>query len=165
MKRFFVLWFTLGLAAIAIVIWFELRWVRPARPPQTHFATRAEAEAAGVFASGWMPAFVPAGATELYELHDPTTSRTWGRFVLADPSWNPPVVTSVRGPPPSDIALRGPTIKLKWWPAEAASLIDASQLRSMGYRVSLTDEPQGLLVVAIRGTDVLFWRLARGVGA
>lgn len=44
------------------------------------YPTRAAAEAAGAIARGWIPPFVPAGASELREAHNVDTNQRWLRF-------------------------------------------------------------------------------------
>ena len=48
--------------------------------PVTEYATRAEAEAAGAFARGWLPALLPRSAHTLREVHDLDTNARWLRF-------------------------------------------------------------------------------------
>ena len=46
------------------------------------YATYAEAEREGAVQRGWIPAFVPASATEIREVRDPRHDRQWLRFQL-----------------------------------------------------------------------------------
>ena len=149
----------LGVCLVAFVAWLGFRGARPARLPESLHADRETAARAGAFELGWLPAFVPAGARELREVHDPTTTRTWGRFVLAAPGWFPEIKKGALLP--GETGLRGPPLKLEWWPADAAGKVSSLVLEQRGWRVTLVDEARGPIFVAVRGTEVVFWRLAR----
>lgn len=47
---------------------------------RSRYATLAEARQAGAVERGWIPAWVPQGATELEEAHDPETGRQRLKF-------------------------------------------------------------------------------------
>ena len=45
-----------------------------------HYADRVAAEAAGVFARGWLPETIPPGAQDLREVHDLDSNERWVYF-------------------------------------------------------------------------------------
>lgn len=151
-----------GAALVTLVAWLALRGMRPAALPESAWPTRARAVEAGALEAGWLPAFVPEGASELRELHDPTTTRTWGRFALRAPGWLPAASPGFSGS--VELSLRGPPVPVAWWPREAEGKVSSLQLAQKGWRVTLVDEARGPVVVAVRANDALFWRLARNPG-
>lgn len=155
MKRFLAL-FAAGLLLVGLAVWLAFGSVRPGKLPGSAFATRAEAEQSGALREGWFPSFIPEGASNLRELHDPLTTRTWGSFALASPGWAPP-----RGVQADETGLRGPYTRIKWWPKDAEGKVTSRELAARGFRVTLVDEARGPVFVAVRGTEVLFWRFAR----
>ena len=72
-----------GFLTLALVIPLALVGVQrcaDGERPVAEYATRAEADAAGAFTRGWLPAFLPASARALREVHDLDTNERWLRF-------------------------------------------------------------------------------------
>ncbi|MEK7476303.1 MAG: hypothetical protein AAB152_11820 [Candidatus Coatesbacteria bacterium] len=68
-------------AGMIILLPHHQRPSPPANPEVTrHYADMRAAGHAGALAAGWVPSFVPAGATDIYERHNDSTSEGWLAF-------------------------------------------------------------------------------------
>ena len=128
--------------------------------PTTRYATCAEAEQQNAFApvpQGWLPDLVPTDATEIAEVHNPPTHQTWGQF-KASPAWVPAGADKV---PPTEMMLLGAPAVVAWWPDFLHGRVASADLVAKGYRLWFIEAEASPLVVAKKGTQVYFWRLAR----
>ena len=96
------------------------------------YATRAEAEAGGAIAKGWVPAGVPPSTHDIREAHDADTNRRWGLFNL-----RPPTATRyARYCSPASRSLEGLRCdipgRIEWWPPMLRGALTAEQLKSSG---------------------------------
>ncbi len=129
--------------------------------PVESYASRAEAEAHGAFSSvpkGWMPAFIPEGATALHAVHNASTRQTWGAFETPHAGWLPALASKS---PPGDMMLAGAPVALDWWPEVMRGSVSSSDLVAKGYRFAFLDNERSPVIVAVHGTQVYWWRLAR----
>jgi hypothetical protein len=92
---------------------------------ESHYNNVATARSAGAFDRGWLPEFIPDGATDISELHDVATNLTWACFSNPDgpgelrARLEKQGVTRVPGPVGA-----GPRTLLRsppWWPASMAA--------------------------------------------
>ena len=101
---------------------------------ESHYANAAAARQDGAFARGWLPDIVPDGATDIWELHNVASNRTWACFgiprgptttrVLLEKAGAQRVARPIGTPPPG---LLGPP---KWWAASMAQpQIEAYELK------------------------------------
>jgi hypothetical protein len=156
-------WLLIAIAPVAFVS--ALYWViskagADALPVES-YASRAEAEAHGAFSGvpkGWMPGFIPEGATALHAVHNASTRQTWGAFVTPHAGWFPPLASKS---PPGDMMLAGAPVALDWWPEFVRGNASSSDLVAKGFRFAFLDNERSPVIVAVRGTEVYWWRLAR----
>jgi hypothetical protein len=80
---------------------------------QSHYPTYADAHKDGAVSQGWIPAWVPKSALNIYEWHDLDTSATLLVFTYGseDPAEFLPECTEQQSP-------RNPGAA-KWWPTDA----------------------------------------------
>jgi len=110
---------------------------------ESHYVDAATARRAGAFERGWLPEFVPADATDIWEMHNLDTNITWACFsnprgpgelrVLLEKQGAKRVTGPVGGGPS---ALFGSRV---WWPRSMAT----SQIEA--YRV-VEDSDFSLLI-------------------
>lgn len=125
------------------------------------YATLAEARQAGAVERGWIPSFVPPGAHELREAHDPDTNRQWGLFNFAA-SDDAVFRAAVR---PEETSVEGHTCdvprRIEWWPVMLRARLRDDQIRATGLVTYLAREPQGLVVaVNWKQRRAYYWTLA-----
>jgi hypothetical protein len=128
--------------------------------PTERYATTAEAEEANAFApvpQGWLPDLIPQDATEIRAAHNPPTHQTWGQFKTAA-TWIPAGADKV---PPTEMMLLGAPVVVTWWPDFLRGRVASADLAAQGYRLWFVEIEASPLVVAKKGTQVYFWRLAR----
>ena len=151
----------LGLLLVAIGAFTALRSTEPPTFPESNFATRADAEKAGMLGSdGWLPAQLPPGATALRESHNPATHQTWGAFRLpaGSEAWRP-VLTPNQ---PGEMMLLGAPKNVEWWPGYLRARTSSADLEQQGFRFYVIDKGEkSPLVFGVHGLEVFFWRLAR----
>jgi hypothetical protein len=102
---------------------------------------------------GWIPAWIPASATDLREVHDLDTNESALSFETGAERWLPPGqcrLVANDGVIPS-------AFRLHPWPSLKVLLAD--------YRVSRCDEPEAatesFLAIPRKGGRALFWRVHR----
>lgn len=102
-------------------------------PAETLYVDMAAAEAGGAVMRGWVPPFLPRGATEIREAHEIETGETWGRFRLDDTERREFARTLV----PATVAqvgrVRSP--RLGWWPEVLEGELNDERVRQAGYVV------------------------------
>jgi len=148
------------LAVIAAALWAFTNNRAVSMPTET-YATRAEADAHGAFApvpQGWLPRFIPEGATALRTAHNPGTHQSWGEFRAPSAGWAPIGLAKNQ---PRELLLPGAPSVVPWWPAELRGRVASGDLEMRGYRFSILDGEKSPIVVAVRGAQVYWWRLAR----
>ena len=99
------------------------------------YATKAEAEADGAIARGWIPAGVPPSTHEIREAHDVDTNRRWGlfNFAPADADVLRAMLQSTQSATENlrcDIPGR-----IEWWPPMLRGEMDRSRLKEAGLEV------------------------------
>lgn len=139
----------------------------PGESQTCHYRTRADAERAGSFARGWLPADIPADATDIVESHNLDSNQMWVRFKLS--ATTPErllqrcVVDSEVPLPPARQTRR----TAKWWPKALTAGEGALPLASgRAYRCSdlgrdRSVRPFGVLVDE-RGQQVWYWSIPVG---
>lgn len=50
----------------------------------THFATREDAERAGIFLRGWLPGWLPPSTYDIHECHSTQTNEVWASFRFSE---------------------------------------------------------------------------------
>jgi hypothetical protein len=96
------------------------------------FETAAEARAAGAIEAGWVPAGVPAGASDIREGHTPD-GRYWGVFAFA--GTDEAAVRAMLGDEITDGTLTcDPPGRLEFWPRLVRTPVDVAKVRSTGFR-------------------------------
>ena len=153
------------LAALALVVPLAVIGVRRStvdEQPAADYATRAEAEAAGAFARGWLPPFLPPSARAIREIHDLDTNERWLRFeadsaelaaVAADLA--PLALTAARRS-----AARRPTAGMEW-PPELAERQFATARSSDLLGFFRTDTAAYCLAIEWRTGRAWGWSCAR----
>ena len=129
--------------------------------PTERYATRAEAEAHGAFApvpQGWLPSFIPAGATDLTVAYNPPTHQTWGQFTAPHEGFAPGNADKVA---PTEMMLLGAPAVVDWWPPFLRGRVASGDLQAQGFRLFFIEKERSPVVVEVRGTQVYWWRLAR----
>jgi hypothetical protein len=97
------------------------------------FATVDEAREAGAIAAGWIPAGVPARASDLREGHLPD-GRHWGVFAFLKD--DEAAVRALLGPEISSGTLScEPPGRLEWWPRVLLTPISVDRVRSTGFHL------------------------------
>jgi len=145
---------------VALSVW-ALSTSRGSALPTESYATYAEAEAQAAFAPvprGWLPSFIPAGATALRVAHDGGTHQSWGEFRLPQAGWTPGLAAKAQ---PTELMLLGAPDRVAWWPTALRGRVASADLRAQGYRVFVLEQERSPLVVAVLGAQVYWWRLAR----
>ena len=153
------------LVALALLIPLAIVGVRrmtaDERPVAT-YATRAEAEAAGAFARGWLPAFLPPSTRAIRDVHDLDTDERWLRFEadsaelatlaarLAPLAWGVARRSAARRPLAAGMD----------WPPEFAErqLVTARSTRLLGY---YRDATEYCLAIEWRTGRAWGWSCAR----
>jgi hypothetical protein len=114
---------------------------------ETHYQNIAAARRDGAFDRGWLPAFVPPDATNIWELHNVSSNITWSCFST------PSGVEAVRAALLKEGGKRaegpiadGPTrffLTRSWWPPSMSRVgVEAYQLREdqrFGLRIGLDE--------------------------
>lgn len=100
-----------------------------------YYQSQPSATEAGMFEKGWLPQFVPAFATEIYEVHDLDSGHGLIRFSLPAERLNN-FLESVRtlaqpGALP-DVFLR---IRRKWWRGDLRGAVPAAKMEQLGYEM------------------------------
>jgi hypothetical protein len=101
---------------------------------ESHYANVAAARQDGAFLRGWLPDIVPDEATDIWEMHNVASNRTWACFgiprgpttvrALLEKESAQRVAGPIRSRPPG---LLGPP---KWWPESMAQpQIEAYELK------------------------------------
>jgi hypothetical protein len=154
----------LGLLFVIVGAFTALRGHGPPGFPESSYATRADAEGASALRPGaWLPAQIPAGATQLHESHNPATHQTWGSFRLAAGSegWRP-LLSPKESEQPGELMLLGAPKNVEWWPPFLRARTSSADLEAQGFRFYVVEKGEkSPLVFAVRGLEVFFWRLAR----
>jgi len=92
--------------------------VPPAPEVTNHWADVQEAGRAGALTDGWVPSFIPDGATDIWERHDPATKEGWITFEFP-PAQGREMANRLQGKVPADrldtLVVNGPNGD--WWPA------------------------------------------------
>jgi hypothetical protein len=129
--------------------------------PTEIYGTRAEAEAHAAFApvpQGWLPKFIPEGATAIRTTHNPSTHQSWGDFHSPPANWIPAGASKT---PPRELMLLGAPSAVTWWPAFLRGRIASGDLAAQGFHFAFIESEASPLMVAVRGDQVYWWRLAR----
>lgn len=129
------------------------------------YADRIEAERAGAFARGWLPAFLPASSTLITEIHDIDSNERWGRFSFRqdDLDWIARVLRPLGLADLSALTVRVPG-KLSAWPRELSGPLEPSRIQKANltlysYPFATPGTSMDRLHVAIdlRGPTCYFW--------
>lgn len=119
---------------------------------EASYPTAAVAAAADAVKHGWIPAWIPAAATELREAHDLDTNQSVLSFTSPQPDWRPP--RSCR--PASGGAFPEPAIRRAWVPSP-------QELTAAYERYTCSSNPPGTMLetVAVQrgGNRVVHWRV------
>lgn len=101
------------MSRLAAVAFIALLCVACTEHFESHYPTYADAQRDGAISRGWIPAWVPESALDIYDWHDLDTNTTL--LALTYGSENPAEFLSkcTRGEPP-----RNPGAA-KWWPTDA----------------------------------------------
>ncbi len=132
-----------------------------------HYPTRADAERDGSFARGWLPADIPADATDIVESHNLDSNQMWVRFNLSATMPERLLQRCVVDPEVPRPPKRQTRHTAKWWPEALTAGEGALPLASgRAYRCGdLGREPSvrpfGLLVDQ-RGQQVWYWSIPVG---
>lgn len=86
-------------------------------PVTSRYADLRAAGHAGAMLAGWVPRFVPAGATDIHEVHDPVTRQSWlgFRFPAAEGGRMREQLSAVPAERAARVVVGGPVAA--WWPA------------------------------------------------
>jgi hypothetical protein len=98
------------------------------------YATKTEAQQAGAFDRGSMPAFVPQGAHDIRAAHDPDRQRQWGLF-----NFLPTDAESLRSAlEPDEVSLAGTRCdipeRIEWWPVLLRGSLNPSSVADAGLK-------------------------------
>ena len=126
--------------------------------PVADYATRAQAAAAGAFARGWLPPFLPPSARAIRDVHDLDTNERWLRFEAdsAELATLAAHLTPLAWGVARRSAARRPRTAGMDWPPELAEqqLVTARSTRLLGYY----RDPAAAYCLAIE------WRTGRAWG-
>ena len=114
----------------------------------SRFSDRQEAEAAEMFAKGWLPQWLPQSSENLREKHVHDTSASILRFEYDTAKDAPPFGGACE--PTERKRVESPRVDAWWWP-------DAPTLRSMPHLYDCRDD-SGYLAVPAEGGIAYFWR-------
>ena len=116
------------------------------------YQTTSAAVAAGAVKRGWIPAWVPAGATDLREVHDLDTNQSALSFTSPQAAWRPPA--SCR--PASGGEFSEPAFRRSWIPSSQ----DLAAMYEFYSCPSVLSGPM-LEAVAVQrgGKHVVHWRV------
>jgi hypothetical protein len=149
-----------ALVTCAILYLPRLRPRREASPaPVTsRYADLRAAGHAGAILAGWVPRFVPAGATDIHEVHDPVTSRSWlgFRFPSAEGGRMTDQLTAVPAERAGKVRVSGPDAA--WWPPE---LRGTAGVAGLGTAMGLYLSPRRVAATGFREYVAVDWRSCR----
>jgi hypothetical protein len=135
----------MGTVCVALV---ACAWIEQ---PGSYFANRREAENAKMFATGWLPKWLPASSKNLREKHDIDTNASILRFEYDTTKETAPFSNSCKPLHPALVEL--PRLSARWWPDNKALLLEMPA----AYRCC--DEDAYLAIPAEGGT-AYFWRIS-----
>ncbi len=122
------------------------------------YATRAEAEAAGAIARGWVPRGLPDSAYEIREVHDVDSNQRWGlfNFAAADRDALRRILT------PEEVSIAGvrsepPPARIEWWPLIFRRDADPEQLKSAGLQAYRARDERLIVVVNWNQGRAYYW--------
>lgn len=75
-----VVYVVLGIIAMAVVLWISLMLLTRGEIRSEKFADYAALERSESWQKGWVPAFMPKVAKDIYEEHDLDTNSVYGEF-------------------------------------------------------------------------------------
>ena len=129
---------------------------------QTHsFGTLAEAEKAGVVASGWLPSGLPPGTRELRVAYVPDGPQQWGLFNF--PPGERAALEAMLQPdeiPLDSLRLEVPG-RLEWWPVALRGQVDGERLALTGLKAYRTRDGQRLVAVNWNQGRAYYWHAPR----
>jgi hypothetical protein len=123
----------------------------------TTYRSLEEARQAGALQRGWLPSFVPPGATAIRERHDIDTNEIWGTFHFTEGDELSLRQTLV---PVESQILEGRVITpgpVTWWPAALTGRLDGKALASSGFAL-FKDSNGYFAAVDWRERRCFFWR-------
>jgi hypothetical protein len=116
----------------------------------SHFADRQDAEEAKMFATGWLPVWLPASSVHLREKHDIDTNASILRFEYDPAKETPPFGEACEPIAPAHVEC--PRLGAGWWP-------ETETIRSMPRLYDCRSE-SGYLAVPAEGGVAYFWRIS-----
>jgi len=139
----------------------------PGESQTRHYPTRSDAERDAAFERGWLPADLPADATDIMESHNLDSNQIWVRFNLSATMPERLLQRCVIDPEVPLPPARQTRRTAKWWPEALTAGEGALPLASgRAYRCGdLGREPSvrpfGLLIDG-RGQEVWYWSIPVG---
>lgn len=139
----------------------------PGESQTRHYRTLADAERDGSFARGWLPADIPADATDIVESHNLDSNQVWIRFNLSATMPERLLQRCVVDPEVPLPPARQTRRTARWWPEALTAGEGVVPLPSgRAYRCSDLDReppvrPFGLLVDE-RHRPVWYWSIPAG---
>ncbi len=136
----------------------------PGESQTRHYPTHADAERDGSFARGWLPADIPADATEIVESHNLDSNQMWVRFNLSATAPERLLQRCVVDPEVPLPHARQTRRTAKWWPEALIAGEGALPLAAgRAYRCSdlgrePTDRPFGVLDSENQCEAAVDWR-------
>ncbi len=139
----------------------------PGESQTRHYPTRADAERDGSFDRGWLPADLPADATDIVESHNLDSNQMWVRFNLSATIPERLLQRCVVDPEVPLPPARQTRRTARWWPEALTAGEGAVPLASgKAYRCGdLDNEPsvrQFGLLVHERHQQVWYWSIPVG---
>jgi hypothetical protein len=148
-------WIVAGLTTSMAIACTDLR--------ESWFRDTAEARTAGALATGWLPPFLPEGATEIWEIHRIDSNEWWGSFgfAAADAGSLSRALTLLSPEEKLDHSnVRRPGGRAQW-PEELTGHLSVSPMTKSGFQVFRhVDERAGVLNIAVswKARRAYFWR-------
>ena len=123
------------------------------------YATRAEAEAGGAIAKGWVPAGVPPSTHDIREAHDADTNRRWGLFNFAPADGD--ALRAILQSRQSDVEGLRCDIpgRIEWWPPMLRGALTAEKLKSSGLEAFPIRNGDLIVLVNWRQGRAYYWSL------
>ena len=139
----------------------------PGESQTRHYPTRADAERDGSFVRGWLPADIPADATDIVESHNLDSNQMWIRFNLSAPMPEGLLQRCVLDPEVPLPPPRQTRRTAKWWPTALTAGEGTSPLASgRAYRCSDHGREPSVrslgMLVDERGQQVWYWSIPAG---
>lgn len=128
------------------------------------YATKAEAEAAGAIAKGWVPAGIPSASYEIREAHDVDTNRRWGLFNFA-PAQSSELRAMLQPTPAAVEGMRSDIpARIEWWPPLLRGEMDPARLKDAGLEAYGAADGTLILLVNWAQGRAYYWSVRENQG-